>query len=225
MKNLIFHILLFLTFVTYMNGQTVTKLTNTDIIEMVAAGIPESVIITKIKSMPCSFATEVKDLKSLTEAKTPAAVISAMIEQATRPADVRVDPLSDQPKINVPPGKTVVYLYAQSPPATVGTVKKAVMLDGKIIAEIQGQQYFIVVTNPGKHSFSFETTRRGGIERDFKAGDVLYLRVNWQLGMLWVHINGVDVVDPTSGAFEVKQLHPVSLKNIRDKDQVVLELK
>jgi hypothetical protein len=55
------------------------ELTNDSVIEMVRAGIAESVIVTKIKNSPTKFDTSVSGLATLTAAKVPEPVINLMI--------------------------------------------------------------------------------------------------------------------------------------------------
>lgn len=64
-------------------------LTNTDIIGMSKAGIPESVIIAKIDSSDYSFRTEIDDLKKLLDAGVSEKVITYMVKVSTSKADNR----------------------------------------------------------------------------------------------------------------------------------------
>lgn len=80
MKKLTILLLLLLGSVVF--GQDELPLTNEKIIEMANAGIPASVIITKIKNSSAKFNTDTPALKALTEAKVPADIISAMIERS-----------------------------------------------------------------------------------------------------------------------------------------------
>lgn len=73
-------ILLSLLSVTLFAQQTM--LTNDSVLEMNRAGLPASVIITKIKTSDSSFKTDTPDLKALTDASVPESVISAVIEAA-----------------------------------------------------------------------------------------------------------------------------------------------
>lgn len=59
-----------------------SALTNKDVIDMVATGLSETVIISKIKTSKTAFNTEVSDLKALQDAKVPDSVVAAMVEKA-----------------------------------------------------------------------------------------------------------------------------------------------
>ncbi len=78
MKNVIGIAVLLLGLVYSMSAQT--PLTNADVIAMSNAGIPATVIISKIKTSSISFKTDIDDLKTMTDAHVPDAVISAMVE-------------------------------------------------------------------------------------------------------------------------------------------------
>lgn len=80
MKYFAFFVLL-LFFSTAVFAQS-AKLTNKDVVEMVAAGLPESVIISKIKASEVVFETDLPALKSLQQAGIPSAIVSAMVEKA-----------------------------------------------------------------------------------------------------------------------------------------------
>lgn len=102
-------ILLILLLASVVSAQDET-LTNDKIIEMANAGIPASVIITKIKNSPVKFTTDTPALKALTDAKVPADVISAMIERSA----------AKEPEVKEPvPQPTVVETpRPTSPPFT-----------------------------------------------------------------------------------------------------------
>lgn len=73
--------LLFATFLSlFAHAQLTEKLINQDVVNMVSAGIAESVIISKIKNSTCIFETTTDALKALTLAKVPDSIITAMIE-------------------------------------------------------------------------------------------------------------------------------------------------
>jgi hypothetical protein len=73
-------IFLIFLLVSFSFGQD-QALTNSDVIEMVKAGLPESVILSKINASKTEFDTEIEGLKSLNEAGVSETVISAMIER------------------------------------------------------------------------------------------------------------------------------------------------
>jgi hypothetical protein len=120
-------------------------------------------------------------------------------------------------------GKAVVYVYSYDVSA-VGTIRKTVYLDGQPLADVTPKRYFIAVLEPGKHSLHWKSKKNGGIEYDFKAGTVTYLRAGWREGGIMIKANGLDLVAPENGAFDIKQLRPVDPKNIKDKDRAMLEI-
>jgi len=72
-------------------------ITNADVVEMSKAGLPATVIISKIKTSKVDFKTELANLKSLTDEKVSELVVSAMIEaQAAQSKAASV--VSEQPK-------------------------------------------------------------------------------------------------------------------------------
>jgi hypothetical protein len=74
--------LLIFAFSCSIYGQDQT-LTNDKIVEMTKAGIPASVIISKIKVSDIKFDTDTPALKALNDAGVPEAVVSTMIERAS----------------------------------------------------------------------------------------------------------------------------------------------
>ena len=77
MKKLIFLFALAFS----VSAQSDKPLTNQDVIEMARAGIPASVIVSKIKASKVEFKTDLADLKTLTSANVPESVVSAMLEK------------------------------------------------------------------------------------------------------------------------------------------------
>jgi hypothetical protein len=122
----------------------------------------------------------------------------------------------------VPADQAAIYVYSFHANA-IGTLRKSIMLDGKDVADITPGRYFILLVTPGKHSLHFKDKKRGGIERDFQAGTVSYLRVGWSEGVT-IKPSGIDLVSNDNGAFDVKQLRPVVEKNIRDTSRVKVAL-
>lgn len=120
-------------------------------------------------------------------------------------------------------GKAVIYIYAYDASA-MGTVRKMVYMDDKELAQITPATYFIAVVEPGVHSLHFKEKKYGGIERDFKAGSITYLRAGWRESGMFIKPSGIDLVSPDNGVFDIKQLKPVDKKNIKDKDRAMLSL-
>src|SRR5437899_1489429 len=58
-----------------------TKLENSDVLDMVKAGLPEEVIIAKIQGSPCNFDTSPAALATLKSTQVPNAVILAVVKK------------------------------------------------------------------------------------------------------------------------------------------------
>jgi hypothetical protein len=129
---------------------------------------------------------------------------------------------------SVPPpsdlsSKAVVYFYSLSAGPTLGRVKKAVYLDDKPIAEIRPERFFIVLVEPGRHSFHLKNKKLGGVEMEFEAGKTYYLRMKWESDGI-LRPAGVERVEEDNGRFDVKNLKPVGKKNVINRNLVFLEL-
>jgi len=120
-------------------------------------------------------------------------------------------------------GKAIVYFYSLAATTTIGRVKKPVFVDDIEIADIRPEKYFIVLLDPGKHTFRMRNKKLGGIEMDFEADKTYYIRVNWATGNI-VKPVGISKVEPEAGAYDIKQLVPVDKNNIKAKSVVFTEL-
>lgn len=105
MKNLLS--LLLLSLVSVVAAQDEPPLTNEKIVEMVNAGIPASVIITKIRNSPVKFTTDTAALKALNDAKVPESVVSEMIERSVVVSKVTAPApavsVAEKPRVESPP--------------------------------------------------------------------------------------------------------------------------
>lgn len=109
-----------------------------------------------------------------------------------------------------------VYFYSLAAPPTLGSIKKSIFVDGKEVAKIRPEHYFIVKLEPGTHAFHLKNKKIGGVEKNFEAGKIYYLRIEWEEGMT-VKPSGISSVSAESGAYDIKQLRPVDEKQIIDK--------
>ena len=106
-------ILFFLLATTALSQQLGKRITNKDVIDMVALGVSDDVIITKIRSAAAGgtlqFDTSVDGLKELKAAKVSDEVIKVMINPAPPAAQVVVAaaPITNDP--NLPPPEVGVY--------------------------------------------------------------------------------------------------------------------
>ena len=119
--------------------------------------------------------------------------------------------------------KAVVYFYSLTAPVTLGRLKKSVYLDDLKIADIRPERYFIVLVEPGRHTFHLHNKKFGGIEKEFEAGKTYYIRIGWTGGGS-VKPTGLSSVDEENGAFDIKQIEPIGAENIKNKEIVVLSL-
>ena len=92
---------LFLCSTSKVEAQEKKSITNADVVEMSKAGLPATVIISKIKTSKVDFKTELADLKSLTDEKVSELVVSAMIEAQSAQSKAN-SVVAEQPK-DVPP--------------------------------------------------------------------------------------------------------------------------
>ena len=113
-------------------------------------------------------------------------------------------------------GKAIVYIYSFDVSA-LGNVRKIVSLDGKPLANVRPERYFIAVIEPGKHAIHWQDKKHGGIEMDFVAGMTYYLRAGWNEGGFMIKPKGLDLVAPENGAFDVKQMRAVDAGDLKDK--------
>jgi hypothetical protein len=60
------------------------KLENSDVLDMVKAGLPEEVILAKIQGSPCNFDTSPAALATLKSAQVPNAVILAVVKKSNQ---------------------------------------------------------------------------------------------------------------------------------------------
>ncbi len=120
-------------------------------------------------------------------------------------------------------GKAVIYVYAYVI-KSIGTVRKSLSLDGKKLAAVTPGRYFIAAIEPGLHSLHYQDKKRGGLEHDFKAGTILYIRADFRDNGFTIKANGLEFVGPETGSFDIKQLRPIEAKNIKDKERVMMKL-
>lgn len=121
-------------------------------------------------------------------------------------------------------GKAVVYIYSYSTTTTLGQIRKPVFLDGKEIADVRPEHYFIALIDPGKHTLHLKNKKFGGVEKEFAAGETYYVRIDWRNNGWAIVPAGFSFVTADNGIFDIKQLTPVDQKNIKNRDIVVLKL-
>lgn len=121
-----------------------------------------------------------------------------------------------------PDGKATVYVYTYKHIKTLTRVDPPVYLNGKVIAKLDGARYFIAKLSPGVHTFHLKDKKRGGIEMDFKADETYYLRMVKSEGTI-VHAAGLVLVPKENANFDLKQMRPINLNDIKDRSIVITE--
>jgi hypothetical protein len=126
-------------------------LTNDTIIQMVRGGLPESVVVAKIRSTQTRFDLRAEALLALKKAGVPNKVLEAMLAPATQttsassiqppsppssPADTSAAPaqVAAPPSIQFPPGMVVV------PPAVLGAFQGRGTGDSSPVYHLVGQR-------------------------------------------------------------------------------------
>lgn len=115
--------------------------------------------------------------------------------------------------------KATVYVYSYRHVRTLGRVAPPVYLDGKVLAKLDGARFFVVRLEPGTHSFHLKDKKRGGIELDFKSGEMYYVRMDMREGMT-VGPAGLTLVPKENAEFDPKQMKPADKDDIKDKERV-----
>ena len=119
--------------------------------------------------------------------------------------------------------KAIVYVYSYAAGVTLGRVKKPVYVGETELADIRPAKYFIVLLDPGKHAFHLRNKKFGGIEQEFKAGEIYYVRVVWSMDAA-LKPGGFVLMTRENGEYDIKQLKPIDKGNIRDKSMVITAL-
>lgn len=92
-------------------------LVNQSVVEMVQAGLPEEIIISKIRTSPVDFELSTKDLVSLGKQKVPNSIVKAMLEaqsQMDNPQAAAAEPESADPNSPESPHDAGIYMLAKT---------------------------------------------------------------------------------------------------------------
>ena len=122
------------------------------------------------------------------------------------------------------PSAAMVYVYSYRHVRTLGRVAPTVYLDGKPLAKLDGTRFFIVRIEPGAHAFHLKDKKRGGIEKDFRAGEVYYIRMDMREGAT-VGAAGLVLMGRENGEFDLRQMKPIDKDDIKDRERVTTSLK
>ncbi|SRR6266496_5559754 len=117
-----------------------------------------------------------------------------------------------------------VYVYSYRHVKTLGRVAPSVYVDGKILAKLDGTRFFIVHIEAGTHAFHLKDKKRGGIEMDFRAGEIYYIRMDMREGAT-VGAAGLILMSRENGEFDLRQMKPIDKDDIKDRERVTTSLK
>ncbi len=130
----------------FAQGQPEHPLTNSDVVKMANAGIPESVIVRDIEASGTSFVTTADALISLKQHHVPDGVLAAMIDSYAAARMRQAEP------------KAITYAAAQPAESharhQLPNVDAAVRLDSKTIGTVQVRKNEIKVEKAGVPLFS-----------------------------------------------------------------------
>lgn len=122
-------------------------LTNSDVVQMVNAGIPESVIERSIEVSGTHFVTTPDALISLKQHRVPDGVLTAMVDSRAGARMREADP----PPTVYAPGQSASHIHHQLP-----NVDATVRLDSKTIGKVQVRKNEIKVEKAGVPLFSLK---------------------------------------------------------------------
>lgn len=123
-----------------------------------------------------------------------------------------------------PENKAAVYVYSYRHVKTLGRVAPSVYVDGKVLAKLDGTRFFIVRIEPGTHAFHLKDKKRGGIEIEFKAREVYYIRMDMREGTT-VGAAGLVLMSRENGEFDIRQMKPIDKDDIKDRERVTTATK
>ena len=112
-------------------------------------------------------------------------------------------------------GRSEIHIYRHVPDVVGG--KPMIYLDGSELARMQGDRYFNIVLDPGKHIFRTDASE---ISIECKADEEYYLRVERQ-GSFSPKAH-LFLVAASSGENEIYPLEPANPKDIVDRSKLAL---
>lgn len=114
------------------------------------------------------------------------------------------------------PGTATVYIYKTWHAATLWRAAFAVYLDNKMIVRLDRGIYCVVHIDPGTHQLSTKDKKSGGLEINFEAGKIYYVRMQTDTGTQVTHPR-LSLPTPEESAFDLKQMKPIAAGDIKDK--------
>jgi hypothetical protein len=115
--------------------------------------------------------------------------------------------------------RATVFVYSYRHVRTLGRVAPPVYLNEKMLAKLDGARFFVVTLEPGIYKFHLKDKKRGGIEAEFKAGQVYFIRMDMREGTT-VGPAGLTLVPKENAQFDLKQMKPINDKDIKDRQLV-----
>jgi hypothetical protein len=114
------------------------------------------------------------------------------------------------------PAKALVFIYRR--PFFQGSgLKPSVFLDDHELARLQNGRYFAFEATPGKHVLKFDKVDRKGVNVEFSAGQIHYLRVLNAWG------GAIEQPPGDEGWYMIDQAKPIDPGYVRDQSAVILE--
>lgn len=117
--------------------------------------------------------------------------------------------------------KASVYIY-QALAAHARRSSSPIYADGKQLADLESGRYFIVILDPGRHTFRSKDKKQAAVTLDLKKGEAYYLRLEPQA----TSRDGKQrftAVAKEKGALEIRQMTPVKSGDIKDRSIVVTD--
>jgi hypothetical protein len=114
------------------------------------------------------------------------------------------------------PGTATVYIYKTWHAATLWRAAFAVYLDDKMIVRLDRGIYCVVHISPGTHQLSTKDKKSGGLEINFEAGKIYYVRMQTDTGAQVTHPR-LSIPTPEESTFDLKQMKPIATGDIKDK--------
>lgn len=140
-------LLLVLPAATLAQTRTDNTLTNADIVRMVKAGIPESVILHEIRMSETNFVTSANALIEMKKQHVPGGVLDAMLDSGSGARGRQTEPLA----VPMVAGQSAAPHRHQLP-----TFDAAVRLDSKTTAKVSVSKNHIKVERSGVPLFSLK---------------------------------------------------------------------
>ena len=111
--------------------------------------------------------------------------------------------------------KVAVYVWKTWHVNTLRRLTFDVYLDGKPIAKLDRNRYFVALVTPGRHVFSTKTLSASAVELDFKSGHSYYLRMD-STNSLTVGHPVLSHVSEEEGQTAIKQSRPIDPTDVID---------